>query len=242
MPGSSFCNVCRQQKGIVRNKKSFRGFATGFLNTWEDQITVIGDKTAEHTVVFYGQAKDRFLSTQRKLRNIFNNSVKTIVVVRDPFNAILRKCKVALESSPRKMYGILNNKTLDVILGDLHAKIRDYMNWMSSVDQILKDELFDVKLIQLEEMFKDPEPTVREWCQWLNIECFPEYISLIKNTTKSSGNSDKFDYYWPRASIVTMNNFIGIHSHLYSFGGRNFKIVPDYFRETSEFKKSRKSV
>ena len=225
-----------------KQKQSRRGFNFGYLFSWQGQIRVIGDKHSEETVRLFAAQKRIFMATQTKLQKVFNGYVKTIVVVRDPYNTILRKCKLALNSSPREMYGTLNNKTLDVIPGNLKARMEDYMKWMSSVDEIMKNDLFNVKLIHLEAMFKDPEPTVREWCQWLNIECFPEYISLVKNTTKSLGNSDKFAYYWPRKSIKTINKFIENHSHLYLDVGKSFEIAFDYFNETTKFKGSRKLV
>ena len=188
---------------------------------------------------YYGDHKANFIKSQEKFLQIFKGAVKTIVVVRDPFNTILRKCKLALEQSKvsikertmKTSYGTLNNRTLSKIPGDLNGRIFDYMNWMMSVDEIKKNNLFNVKLIHLEAMFKDPEPTVREWCLWLKIECFPEYISLIKNTTKSSGNSDKLSYYWPKKAIETVNNFIQKHSHLYLNSGKDANMDPDYFKD-----------
>ena len=197
----------------------------------------MGDKKSEFTAQYYSTRKATFLKTQKILQEIFSNGVKTLVVVRDPFNTILRKCKLTSEKSDsatvsarRKTYWVLNQKILESIPGDVNSRMTDYFRWMTSVDEILNNTLFNVKLIQLEEMFKNPEPIVKEWCQWLNIECFPEYVSLIKNTTKSSGKTNKMDYFWPESVIETINQFVDSYSHLYSKRGAGFKLDPRVFQ------------
>ena len=210
-------------------KISRRGFTSGYLFTWQDRIKVVGDKRAQWTVKYYAQNKAKLVNAQAKLRAIFQGCVKTIAVIRDPFNTILHISQVTASPLVPRAFGTVKNQTLLKIPGDFTWSMKSYMDWIVSVDEIMKNDLFDVKLIHLDEMFKNPEPTVREWCQWLNIECFPEYVNLIKDTTKTSGNSNKYEYFWPKEAIMEINDFVRSYSHLYVNSGKQFMIDPDYF-------------
>ena len=84
--------------------------------------------------------------------------------------------------------------------------------------EIMNDPVYDVKLYQMDDFIDNGRKYLYELCDWLDLECFDNFVEYIMENKLEKSRSRKHDFFWPEKVKLAINKLIRNYPTYYSDG------------------------
>ena len=156
-----------------------KGYSFNIDGSWQGRFTelkVIGDKSGRSAVVEY--IKDR----DQQLAATVNVPIKVLQVVRNPLDMIATK--VLFTGSPTKTTKV--NATVEHKyrnFGLINKAATHFVNFTKEIIGMIYDVGLSPLEVHCEDLISHPSKTISDICQFLDLECSPDYLQMCVDKT-----------------------------------------------------------
>ena len=166
-----------------RNLK--KGYSLNINGSWQGSFTelkVIGDKSGRSAVVEYIKDREMFKKAFQKLENSVKVPIKVLQVVRNPLDMIATK--VLFTGSPTKTTKVnatVKHKYRN--FGLINKAATHFVNFTKEIIGMIYDVDLSPLEVHCEDLISHPSKTMSDICQFLDLECSPDYLQMCVDKT-----------------------------------------------------------
>ncbi len=191
--------------GLRKNEEalSIRGYTLNVKGMWQgqfkDYVAVIGNKQA-------GQVTRQYLTDPANYQQVYKELVETVripvvalLVVRNPFDMVARKCIHRLSDDDLNMRELATMKKVyrdDRILKECIKMIMNHAQAIQSMKQDLKLNMTILE-VHNSDYVNEPKRTVQRICDFLEVECSEEYLQACEEKAFKSTFRTRQLVEWP---------------------------------------------
>ncbi len=156
-----------------------KGYTLGIEGYWQGKFTtlkVIGDKKGEDAVGGYSQSPENFTKLYRHISaDVLQIPVRVMQVIRNPYDMIATQVIYRHFNSPEW------KTNASVYTEDNKCKVHrshvsEVIRTAHTIQKIRKDLNLTVLEIHSADLVRKPRQTMERICQFLNVECYEEYL------------------------------------------------------------------
>lgn len=170
------------------------------------KLTIIGDKFGGRNALWINEEPELL----NKLASTLKVPIKIVHVIRNPFDTIATMTR--WYKSPKHKKDVTNN--LDIV-----AMIYGYFLRVEVMQELKKDERFDIYDLYHESFIQDPKNNLRKLIDFLEEDPFKEYLEKCSDIVYQKPNMSRHELVWPAELISFVENKIREYDFLrdYSF-------------------------
>ena len=152
-------------------------------------------------------------------------------MVRDPYEVVLKTVLadfVQLRGFPVGRDGSVpydkllkaDNKTGLYIVSEtsLLRAARGTSRQINVTVELTRKPNFDIKVYQMEDFIENGRKRIYELCDWLNLECFDNFVDYVMEHKLKASRSRKHLFFWPQIVKDELNTLIRRYPGFYSNG------------------------
>ena len=218
---SSYTSAAKGWRAAVNTSKGYNFELPG---TWQgrfNQLKVIGDKTGGATAMMYHKDPNKFKNTYRSLQQTVDVPIKTLHVVRNPFDMIATVALYHASGHPDslKVPASVENKFNDITF--LSQAVSIILNKADAVFKMPDDAGLSVMEIHLEDLIKDPKGILKRVCEYLEVQCTEEYLTTCVGKVYTTISKSREVVVWPKVLVDRVVQATKTYSFFnrYSFEG-----------------------
>ena len=199
----SFADVTQGLRRAEANKK---GYTLHMNNSWQGQfnhLKVIGDKSGGMTSILYKQSPVKLQKYYRELVDTVRMPVHTIHVIRNPYDIIATKALYAAGSKGRKLPASETHKFDNPEV--LMAAAKGLFKLAESTKDFIESCNLSVLEVYSEDLIEDPKGTMKRICNFLDLECWDEYLQQCYDKTYKSPSKTRNVVKWTSEVLDYIN-------------------------------------
>ena len=199
----SFADVT---KGLRRAEANRKGYTLHMNNSWQGQfnhLKVIGDKSGEMTSRLYKQSPVKLQKYYRELVDTVRMPVHTIHVIRNPYDIVATKALYIASSTRHKLPASETNKFDNPEV--LMAAAKGLFKVAESTKDFIVSCNLSVLEVYSEDLIEDPKSTMKKICNFLDLECWDEYLQQCYDKTYKSPSKTRNVVKWTSEILDYIN-------------------------------------
>ena len=164
-------------KGSRRAKAGWKGYTLHVNNSWQGQfnhLKVIGDKSGGITSFLYKQSPVKLQKSYRQLVDTVRMPVHTIHVIRNPYDTIATTALYDTASKAHKLPASETNKFDNPEV--LMAAAKGHLKLAECSKSFIESCNLSVLEVYSEDFIEDPKGTMKKICDFLDLECWDDYL------------------------------------------------------------------
>lgn len=179
---NSYMNV---RNGWRNSSQTQKGYSLDMHGSWQGrfkQLKVVGDKCAGDPTRIYSKSRDQFKALYRRLKATVNVPIKIIQVVRNPFDMIATLTLYrGSDIEEVKVNASISNKYRNPIV--LKGATKSVLDIASAIFRMVPDVRLSPLQVHCEDLIAYPVETMTHICQFLKLECSPEFLEMCADKT-----------------------------------------------------------
>ena len=171
------------QNGSRSAKVDHKGYTLEINGSWQGQFTelkVIGDKSGGKAAMQFRGNEQKFKMIFDKLKAEVNLPVKTIQVIRNPYDIIATRLLYKISPFSNKKL-ILTHKYSN--FRELRGGIQNFVRLSKAITTMLTDLNLSPHQVHCEDLIADPIGTISSICQYLEVDCSADYLQMCADKT-----------------------------------------------------------
>ena len=178
-----------------------KGYLLGTGSSWQgrfSKLSVIGDKQAGRTTMFYATFPSQFEKKYHLLVDVVKVPIYVIHVVRNPFDIIATR--LTFSEGVGAPHKLLNSSSTRPVrqynTSAIKQKLERVFALAKAVQDMIKTCNLTVLHVHAEELVRDPKGTIRSICDFLELDCPADYVQQChdKAFTSVSRTRDLVDW------------------------------------------------
>ena len=166
--------------------KYSKGYSLEIDGSWQGRFTelkVIGDKSGGRAVKEYNRDSKKFKKLYQQLASSVKVPIKVLQVVRNPLDMIATKVLYMGSSSKyTKVNATIEHKYRNFEL--INKVAIDFLNFTKAIMRMIPDVGLSPPLeVHCEDLISHPSKTISDICQFLDLECSPDYLQMCVDKT-----------------------------------------------------------
>ena len=172
-------------KGVRNSANDKRGYTLSIDGSWQGKFTtlkIIGDKSGGKAVTAYKKDGENFKKLYQKLAATVNVPIKVLQVIRNPLDMIATN--TLYEGSfvgGTKMKATPTEKYRNLILLSRSASV--VLDISKAIMMMVPDVGLSPLEVHCEDLISHPSKTISDICQFLDLECSPDYLQMCVDKT-----------------------------------------------------------
>ena len=172
--------------GVVPEKTVKGIYSLEIDGSWQGRFTelkVIGDKSGGRAVKEYNRDSKKFKKLYRQLASSVKVPIEVLQVVRNPLDMIATKVLYMGSSSKyTKVNATIEHKYRNFEL--INKVAIDFLNFTKAIMRMIPDVGLSPPLeVHCEDLISHPSKTISDICQFLDLECSPDYLQMCVDKT-----------------------------------------------------------
>ena len=174
-----------RSNGVRGSGKDSKGYSLEIDGSWQGRFTelkVIGDKSGGRAVKEYKKDSEKFKKLYQKLAATVNVPIKVLQVVRNPLDMIATQAlyrgssvkNTKIRATPTQKY------RNGAVINEVAVNFVDISKTMM---MMVPDVGLSPLEVHCEDLISDPSKTVSDICQFLDLECSPDYLQMCVDKT-----------------------------------------------------------
>jgi hypothetical protein len=201
-------------RGWRSQSKNVKGYTLGIDgNSWQGrfrQLKVIGDKSGAQTENTNYLDKTRCKYFVEGLNRTLGVPVKSIRVLRNPYDTIATKVLVAkggnrgLARAKNSSQAARNSNSTKY----LDKNIKSFFELAYKASRVISQCPISVHTIHLVDLIHQPRFVMKELCETVQVECHSDYLDLCEEKVFTALSKTRYLVKWSRKQIETVANMI----------------------------------
>lgn len=208
-----------------------KGYFLGTGSLWQgrfSKLSVIGDKQAGRTTMFYASFRSQFEKKYRLLMDVVKVPIYVIHVVRNPFDIIATR--LTFSDGPGAPHQLLNSSSphpaRQYNTSAIIIKVERVFALAKAVQDMIKAFNLTVLHVHAEELVRDPKGTIQSICNFLLLDCSADYLQQCQDKAFTSVSRTRDLVVWSRG----MRSFVQNRMMDFSFF-HGYSFQKDYWTE-----------
>ena len=209
------------RKGWRNSTHRQKGYSLDMDGSWQGrfkQLKVIGDKCGGDPARMYSRSKDQFKAMYKRLKANVNVPIKILQVVRNPFDMIATLALYRGSDIPEvKVNASVSNKYRNPIV--LKGAAKSVLDIASAIFRMVPDVRLSPLQVHCEDLIAYPVETISHICQYLKLECSPEFLQMCADKTFKKVSESRHLVDWNLSTLPSIIERIKTFPffHRYSF-------------------------
>ncbi len=189
-------------KGWRSTKSDKKGYSLSIDSPWQGnfrKLQVIGDKSGGVTAQAYINTTDKFNSILDNLKKTVKVPIKVIHVVRNPYDIASTRLLYMDNGRKSKLNATVDRKLCD--MRQLQKQVNRTITLTTHVNEFLRTTDLEVLDVHLVDIIEDQHRTLHALCNFLGIDCSPEYLTACANKLYKKVSRTRNAVIWPEELI-----------------------------------------
>ena len=191
-------------QGWRSNKTTVKNYNFNMIGSWQGRFSnlkVIGDKSAFDSVVQYN-IRGRKLYEQ--FESDVNLPLKTLHVIRNPFDIIATRVLYSANPAPGKIAATPTNKVTD--FDRLKRATQSFIQTSNDIMHMLADLKLSPHQVHCDDLIADPIMTISTICDYLEVECSAEYLQMCDDKIFKEPSMTRNLVTWDPKTLPSLTN------------------------------------
>lgn len=179
---NSYMNARNGWRNSTQRQK---GYSLDIDGSWQGrfkQLKVIGDKCGGDSTRMYSKSRNQYKALYKRLKANVNVPIKILQVVRNPFDMIATLTLYrGSEIHEVKVNASVLNKYRNPIV--LKGATKSVLDIASAIFRMVPDVKLSPLQVHCEDLIAYPVETITHICQFLKLECSPEFLQMCADKT-----------------------------------------------------------
>ena len=194
------------QKGWRTSNQTQKGYSISVGGSWQGRFTklrVIGDKCGGDSTRMYYRNKHQFRALYRLLKTNVKVPIKTIQVVRNPYDMIatLALYRGSGEEDV-KLNATTESKYTDFKV--LKGAAESVLDISRAIMRMVPDVGLSPLEVHCEDLIADPAKTISHICQFLDVECSADYLQMCVDKTFKNVSESRHLVDWDPHTLASL--------------------------------------
>ena len=150
-----------------------------------------------------------------------SGSLKILSMVRDPYEVVLKSAigktvkSRGFRAAPDGTLPYDQALDIDNVTGLYQVPKNKLLKITSKISkavnvtvEIMNNPVYDVKLYQMDDFIENGRKYLYELCDWLDLECFDNFVEYIMQNNLEMSRSRKHRFFWPKKVKSALNQLI----------------------------------
>ena len=211
-------------KGLrsAEDKAGRKGYTLQMNNTWQgqfNQVKIIGDKSGGKSSLCYLDSPQRVQKSYRQLIDTVRIPVRTIHVIRNPYDMIATRVLYRAGSAGHKLPASETKKFDNPKM--LMAAAISQLKIAEGSKNFTESCNLTVLEVYSEDFIEDPKGTMKRICEFLDLECWDEYLQQCYDKAYKSPSRTSTVVKWTPEVLEYINRemkrYPFFHRYMHSF-------------------------